>query len=180
MTLIYDPKDAEDGTIDKKRDIPLEPPTAGSSSRLQAAGPSDGEELPTFEQSTSDALVDLDNGLVIPDGGEAPPPSFTPYEAEYSVAWDKSIVSHDPHLNRDGEALYRFLLARAEEAPDLVLHVVGTHVETRYRTVTATDAHGRQTTREERDDDIITDFDFRIDVGQHLLPRAHLCNILKV
>ncbi|VDB99856.1 unnamed protein product, partial [Peniophora sp. CBMAI 1063] len=93
------------------------------------------------------------------------------------VKLGNSIVSHDPHLNRDGEALYRFLLARAEEAPDYVLHVVGTHTETRYRTVTSTDSHGRQTTREERDTDIITDFDFRIDVGQHLLPRAHLWTV---
>ncbi len=40
--------------------------------------------------------------LYFPPGGEEPPPEFTPYEAEFFIS-GKEIVSHDPHLNEDGE-----------------------------------------------------------------------------
>ena len=40
--------------------------------------------------------------VYFPPGGEEPPPEFTPYEAEFFIS-GKEIVSHDPHLNEDGE-----------------------------------------------------------------------------
>jgi hypothetical protein len=71
------------------------------------AGPSEPTEPPpSFEQSTADPVFDFDdNDFSIPGGGEEPPPDFTPYNAEYSVAWNGNIISHDPHLNRDGLSL---------------------------------------------------------------------------
>lgn len=40
--------------------------------------------------------------VYIPPGGEEPPPEFTPYEAEYFIS-GREVISHDPHLNDDGE-----------------------------------------------------------------------------
>lgn len=61
---------------------------------------------PTFEESVADRPVNPElahTDIFVPTGGEEPPPSFTPYEAEYFVSGSGSIVSHDPHLNADGE-----------------------------------------------------------------------------
>lgn len=72
-----------------------------------AAGPSEASSPPTFEESAGHVLVDPDQGrTLVPSGGEGPPPQFEPYIAEYWVSKDKSIVSHDPHLNEDGEFAY--------------------------------------------------------------------------
>ena len=41
--------------------------------------------------------------VYIPPGGEEPPPEFTPYEAEFFIS-GREVVSHDTHLNEDGES----------------------------------------------------------------------------
>lgn len=52
--------------------------------------------------------------VFVPLGGEEPPPDFAPYEAEFFYAGSaEDVVSHDKHLNEDGElglALLCFLL----------------------------------------------------------------------
>ncbi|KAJ7169860.1 hypothetical protein C8R46DRAFT_994363 [Mycena filopes] len=99
-----------------------------------------------------------------PPGGELPPPAFTPYEAECFKTGSGSIVSHDPHLNTDGEALYRFLLSQATTNPEFVLHCHGAHTETRHRQVTHY-SEGRRHTRTESYTETIVDFDFYIDAS---------------
>ncbi|KAI0031147.1 hypothetical protein K488DRAFT_25836, partial [Vararia minispora EC-137] len=138
-------------------------------------GPSDIPP-PSFEHSANDPLFDFDTdrGFVIPQGGEAPPPDFAPYNAESFISWNGDIISHDPHLNEDGEALYRFLLARAQEHPEFVVRCRGTHTEHRHHTITTTDAQGRTTTQTESRPENVVDFDFKIDLAQHLLPGALL------
>ncbi|KAI9509541.1 hypothetical protein F5148DRAFT_978145 [Russula earlei] len=101
----------------------------------------------------------------LPSGAEAPPPPFTPYVAECKVSGDKTI-SHDSHLNEDGEALYRFLLSQAETPPVFLVHCLGVHTTTRTRT--STTPSGATTT--ESYTETVTDFSFHI--GQRLLPRA--------
>ncbi|KII86480.1 hypothetical protein PLICRDRAFT_165048 [Plicaturopsis crispa FD-325 SS-3] len=99
-------------------------------------------------------------------GGEEPPPSFAPYEAEFTKSGE-SIVSHDPHLNRDGEALYRFLLSHAATPPVFRVHLNGTHVEYRTKRVSATGPNGNGT-RTDTERETVVDFDFYINLDQHL------------
>ncbi|KAG9227239.1 hypothetical protein CCMSSC00406_0004222 [Pleurotus cornucopiae] len=98
------------------------------------------------------------------------PPAFTPYEAEYFTVGDGDIVSHDPHLNSDGEALYRFLLSNALTPPSYLVHCKGTHSETHYRWVNYEHSDGKTESRREHHTETITDFDFYIDIGQHIDP----------
>jgi len=112
-------------------------------------------------------VISFDDGADwFPAGGEEPP-EFTPYEAEHWVSMSGEIISHDPHLNEDGEALYRFLLSQAETPPTFVIHCRGTHDETRRRLVDKTDSRGRQYTDTEYHTETITDFDFKI---EHQVP----------
>jgi len=110
---------------------------------------------PSFEESTGIHAPSYSSqfgssDLFIPQGGEEPPPEFTPYEAEFFVSGDSGdIVSHDRHLNQDGEALYRFLLSHSQIPPTVCLHLHGTHTESRTRTVTRRDSRGDYRTHHE-------------------------------
>ncbi|KAH9944339.1 uncharacterized protein BXZ73DRAFT_87259 [Epithele typhae] len=104
----------------------------------------------------------------IPPGGEEPPPEFTPYEAEYFIS-GKEIVTHDPHLNEDGEALYRFLLSQSTTRPDYRVHLRGTHTEHRTRSVTRTDSNGHTRHETETYTETVTDFDFYIDLTPQIV-----------
>ncbi|KDQ63576.1 hypothetical protein JAAARDRAFT_29597 [Jaapia argillacea MUCL 33604] len=113
--------------------------------------------------------VDVGNDTYVPQGGEEQPPEFTPYEAEYDVHSNGHIVSHDRHLNEDGEALYRFLLSQASTPPTFLCHCRGTHTEPRRRTVSSTGSRRRSRTRTKSHTKTITDFDFYLDVGRHIV-----------
>jgi hypothetical protein len=65
--------------------------------------------------------------------------------------------------------LYRFLLSQAVIPPSYRLHCCGTHQETHTRLVTNTYAQGRRRTERETCHETITDFDFYIDIGQHIV-----------
>ena len=122
--------------------------------------------------------ANIDAAVVAP-GGEDPPP-FTPYEASYFTSGNGNVVSHDPHLNEDGaslhlqsnhshsspgEALHRFLLSQACIPPQIILHCSGSHDESRVHTV----PRGIQRTEREEYTETVVDFDFKIDVGQHIV-----------
>ncbi|KAI0305119.1 hypothetical protein B0F90DRAFT_1560841, partial [Multifurca ochricompacta] len=96
-----------------------------------------------------------------------PPPPFTPYVAEFQVSGDE-VISHDPHLNEDGEALYRFLLSQAESLPIFLVHCAGYHSESRTRTVTNPGLNGGTSTQTYTE--TVTDFSFYI--GHRVLPQA--------
>ncbi|KAJ7225539.1 hypothetical protein GGX14DRAFT_421002 [Mycena pura] len=130
---------------------------------IPTAGPSSSP--PPFQDDPP--LVDFSDSSQIADvrGGEEPPPEFTPYEAEcFSSGGD--IVSHDPHLNTDGEALYRFLLSQSTMPPEFRLHCKGSHTETRHRHVTHRNSDGRTRMRTESYTETVVDFDFYIDASQ--------------
>ncbi|KAJ7634278.1 hypothetical protein DFH06DRAFT_1221572 [Mycena polygramma] len=132
---------------------------------LLLAEPSGSSPPPFQDGPSSSALIDFaDDSEVIP-GGEEPPPDFTPYEAECFNTGSGNIVSHDPHLNSDGEALYRFLLSQSTTHPEFRLHCRGAHVETRYRLVTHRHSDGRTRTRNESYTETVVDFDFYIDAS---------------
>ena len=93
------------------------------------------------------------------------PPDFSHFAAEHFQIDNEDVVSHDPRLNTDGEALYRFLLAQSDLYPPWIrINLKGTHQETHTRFVNEQDAQGRQSTRTENYTETITDFDFCIDV----------------
>ncbi|KAI0052873.1 hypothetical protein FA95DRAFT_1532238 [Auriscalpium vulgare] len=113
---------------------------------------------PTFDESAGDFTVDFerDGEPVVAEEDSDPPPDFAPYNAEHKVMNQRDVVSHDPHLNEDGEALYRFILSQANIPPHFSVHCRGTHTERR----SSTNAQGQTTTRHVT----VTDFDFRIDL----------------
>ncbi|KAG5647961.1 hypothetical protein DXG03_006995 [Asterophora parasitica] len=92
-----------------------------------------------------------------------PPPEFATYDADYFATGSGDIVSHDPHLNTDGEALYRFLLAQADKHPSYRLHCRGTHTEHRSRWVTERANDGSSRSRRETYSETVVDFEFYID-----------------
>ncbi|THH21559.1 hypothetical protein EW146_g33 [Bondarzewia mesenterica] len=127
---------------------------------------------PTFEESTGHLLIDFDQpDPPISTGDQEPPPDFTPYDAEFFVSSDGSIISHDPHLNEDGEALYRFLLSQANATPTYKLHCKGAHTENRTRLVNSTNSRGQSQTRTENYTETVTDFDFFINVNHDIPSR---------
>lgn len=75
------------------------------------AGPSTNfDPPPSFEESAADQVAGkygshfTEPDVFVPLGGEEPPPEFTPYDAKYFVSGSsEDIVSHDRHLNEDGE-----------------------------------------------------------------------------
>ncbi|KAJ6604625.1 hypothetical protein DFH09DRAFT_1123331 [Mycena vulgaris] len=138
----------------------------------EEAGPSGSSPPPFQDVPPSGMLIDFSDGSeAIPSpGGEEPPPVFTPYEAECFNTGSGNIVSHDPHLNSDGEALYRFLLSQSTIHPEFRLHCRGTHTETRYRHVTHRHSDGRTRTRTESYTETVVDFDFYIDASHFSSP----------
>ncbi|KAH9950374.1 hypothetical protein B0H21DRAFT_532423 [Amylocystis lapponica] len=145
-------------------------------SEEQLAGPSTAPP-PSFEESVADQLAEPsvvghfpDSDVYVPQGGEEPPPDFTPYRAEYFVTGSQGdIVSHDRHLNEDGEALYRFLLSHSQVPPTLLLHVHGSHTESRTREVNYRDNHGHFRIKHEHYTEDVIDFNFDIDISRHIV-----------
>nr|GAT44169.1 predicted protein [Mycena chlorophos] len=118
----------------------------------------------SYQDHATGILVDIPE-VHVPDGGELPPPEFTPYQAESFQTSDGCTVSHDGHLNTDGEALYRFLLSESTKHPVFQLHCSGSHSETRYRRVDHRESDGRIRTRTESFTETIQDFNFYIDAS---------------
>ncbi|RDB28470.1 hypothetical protein Hypma_015550 [Hypsizygus marmoreus] len=139
-------------------------PLLGSSSSNGVVPPPPFEDVE--HASGSHQLVDFSqNNQLVVASAEAPP-DFALYEADYFETGSGNLVSHDPHLNTDGEALYRFLLAQADKTPSYRLHCKGTHDEHRTRWVTEHhSSDGRHDTRLESYSETVTDFDFYIDIG---------------
>ncbi|KAG8895194.1 hypothetical protein FRB99_000711 [Tulasnella sp. 403] len=100
-----------------------------------------------------------------------PPPEFSTYDADYTVT-NGNIVSHDPHLNKDGEALYRFLLSHASTQPTFALRCHSSHEEWRTRQVSRYE-DGRTVSSTETYTETVVDFDFTIDLSRYILPEPN-------
>lgn len=164
----------------KQREQPFVPGDT-SHSYLDAVAP------PPFEQSAGDPVVlhFSQHETYTAPGGEDPP-EFAPYDASYFISGTGDVISHDPHLNEDGtskarflpdrgrctdiakgEAFYRFLLSQAVTPPRLFLHCRGSHDETHTRFVRSRHGDRSDLTTEQYTERVV-DFDFKIDVGQHI------------
>lgn len=97
-----------------------------------------------------------------------PPPEFTEYVADSFTDGSGNIVSHDKHLNEDGEALYRFILEHASTRPSLLVKCKGSHTEWRTRQVTRYE-DGKNITSTETYSEPVVDFDFTLDVSSAIL-----------
>ncbi len=136
--------------IDKKLPVPLPSESIATTSSEPTQLPP-----PSFEEA-SEAHLSIDFAH------DEPPPPFGEYQADFFTTGNGDIVSHDHHLNTDGEALYRFLLHHSSTSPNVLLHIRGTHTES--RRVTVRDADGRTTPRHETH--MVVDFDFHVELSQ--------------
>jgi hypothetical protein len=112
---------------DKQKDLEA---AAGAS---PASVPAASTSAPAPSPPSFDSIEPVAYVTTGTEGYEEPPPEFTPYVAQCFVVGDGDVVSHDPHLNSDGEALYRFLLSQSSTPPVLRIRCQGTHSEFRPR-----------------------------------------------
>ncbi|TFK77124.1 hypothetical protein BDN72DRAFT_754946 [Pluteus cervinus] len=136
-------------------------------------GSSSSEPPPPFQDEDPSSSIPLDSlpdyGYGTGPGQDVSPPEFTPYEAEFFLVANDDVVSHDPHLNGDGEALYRFLLSQSQSAPMYRLSCQGSHTEMRSHWVAG---NGRSEGRNETRSETVIDFDFSVEIGGHIEPRS--------
>ncbi|KAF9040595.1 hypothetical protein BJ165DRAFT_1530464 [Panaeolus papilionaceus] len=160
--MIVIPKETE---AQSERDNVQANVASSSSAAAQSTSQLITESPPSPSVSVNSPLLTAtgtnDDFHLTPSG---PPPGFAPYSAEFFEIGYEDIVSHDPHLNTDGEALYRFLLSQAATPPNYRIQCQGTHHETRQRWVTERDANGRTRQKCESYTETITDFDFCINI----------------
>ena len=136
------------------------------------AMPTPDEPLPSYEDSNSTTHPPPAHSPA--PAAEAPRPSDTPsnippvdpppfsiYQPKMHEHYLNShVITHDSHLNSDGEALYRFLLEQNKLPPVLHAQITGSHVVS--TTVRRRDHMGRSQTHTEQR--TVTDFRFRIDL----------------
>ncbi|KAG8994550.1 hypothetical protein FRB94_009797 [Tulasnella sp. JGI-2019a] len=97
----------------------------------------------------------------MPSDGKDTQLPLTSYNSEMRIRGDTHLISHDPHLNANGEALHRFLLEQAVFPPQFFVSCKGTHQETRTRSNGKGGVETYYVT--------ITDFDFVIDLTRHII-----------
>ncbi|KAG8868030.1 hypothetical protein FRB98_003855 [Tulasnella sp. 332] len=96
-------------------------------------------------------------------------PSDEPFNSEIHIRGDSHLISHDPHLNEDGDALHRFLLEQAAFPPSFLLSCSGTHQETRTRQAQVPNGQGGTRSQTETYPVTITDFAFTINLTQCII-----------
>ncbi|EPS37360.1 hypothetical protein H072_8967 [Dactylellina haptotyla CBS 200.50] len=147
--------------------IPLVPQPEIFTPTTTLAG--DDDDLPPSYDAEGTALLSHPSHSV-PEGATnsvplEPPPDFTPYVAEtHENPTTGQVTSYDPHLNEDGEALFRFLLTQNMYSPRPQVRMKGTHLEKHHH------HHGtfseRRNSSEHR---TITDFDITMDFQSLIL-----------
>ncbi|RPA86558.1 hypothetical protein BJ508DRAFT_411234 [Ascobolus immersus RN42] len=117
-----------------------------SSSTMGAASPI--EDLPTYSE------------LPPPEDPAELPPPFSIYRPEFETDPKTSVItSHDPHLNTDGEALYRFLMEQNTIFPTYACVIKGSHTE---EEISWEYRNGKN--HETRSSRTVVDFEFKIDM----------------
>jgi len=112
-----------------------------------------------------------DTGPLVFGASEGIPPTI------HVKAAESNILTHDPHLNEDGEALYRFILKSALTPPKATIRIRGSHEESREVTSDHARHHDdgqrhHSSTRTEKH--TVIDFDFEIDCTPLLQPSISL------
>ncbi|KAG0636460.1 hypothetical protein HOY80DRAFT_1011276 [Tuber brumale] len=121
----------------------------GADGSTQSVGKENGGGVRGVERGETEGEVDTDA-----------PPKFEVYVPKVkpvnTVRPGKSLtISHDEHLNTDGEALYRWLLEQRSRPPRVYIHIQGTHPNP-------------------GDGSLVTDFDLVCDLTHLLLEQNHM------
>ncbi|KAG8898525.1 hypothetical protein FRB99_007384 [Tulasnella sp. 403] len=92
---------------------------------------------------------------------------------KHTAVTNGNIVSHEPHLNKDGEALCRFLLSHASTRPTFALRCHSSHEEyCRTRQVSRYE-NGRTVSSTKTYTEAVVNFDFTIDLSRYILPEPN-------
>ena len=110
---------------------------------------------------------------IIPDTQIFCPPRCLPMgppSTVEAIRGEGGVYSNDQILDHDAEELWRFLTSNLNP-PRVAIRLFGSHTETRTRTLTST-VGGTTTIRTEDYTLSVTDFDFRVDVSNYVLPQG--------
>ncbi|KAI9317710.1 hypothetical protein BX666DRAFT_1857333 [Dichotomocladium elegans] len=103
--------------------------------------------------------------------GRPPPPNYSIYEPLYETACDGEIITRDPHLNSDGEAIVQFFVQH-NTPPRLEVQFHGHHEETRWETRSTRDQDGNLVEERVPMNVIVDDFNFSIDASDFVAPEC--------
>ncbi|KAI8333399.1 hypothetical protein BC941DRAFT_434606 [Chlamydoabsidia padenii] len=171
----------------RDKSIPLFNPTSPSSSAAaEASAPlvidmdrqqtySDDSNIftNTGDHDVNEPLINTDQQQVILRDsfqGRPPPPNYSVYHAHYQTK-KSGILSRDPHLNQDGEALAQFL-QQQNNPPLMKIKFYGYHEETHFRTRSVTDDEGNRREEQEPVTRKVDDFNFGIDCSDDVFPQC--------
>ncbi|KAG8991988.1 hypothetical protein FRB94_012107 [Tulasnella sp. JGI-2019a] len=146
--------------------VPPEPTNWDAKDSIKEAASNDeGLKKPPTKVDTH---ADNQESPEAPGSSDAPPP-FSTHNPEARVRGDLHLISHDAHLNEDGEALYRFLLEQAAIPPSYTMTCIGNHLETRTRQVLRTRGNTEQWETETYQEGV-EDFAFTINLTPSIIP----------
>ncbi|KAG8922253.1 hypothetical protein FRC02_011982 [Tulasnella sp. 418] len=169
--------------LSKSRPLPLIPVAEGSSStqpkdtkreshllvkaRDTAENnqqPKGDTDPPVHDSGTSTPIIRRSSRVDNMSSEIPPPPEYGPYNADYDYHPSLGVMSHDKHLNEDGEALYRFLIEHGTVPPKMHLRIEGTHKE-------EVEVRGGSSSADDKETTIITvrDFFFVIELSPYIL-----------
>ncbi|KAK6359747.1 hypothetical protein TWF696_000886 [Orbilia brochopaga] len=110
-----------------------------------------------------------------------PPPDFTPYVADHiENPTSGQVTSYDPHLNEDGEALYRFLLTQNMNSPRPQVRMRGTHVERHHHHHHHHSDTNSNSSRDSTEQRTVVDFDIIMDFQSLILIESGQQGIMQV
>ncbi|KAE8231277.1 hypothetical protein CF326_g3711 [Tilletia indica] len=138
----------------------------GSASK-SGAGADDDDLPPTFSEHAPQVYSSRKKGLADTIRVAGPQHHRIPVETSH-------ILTHDAHLNEDGEALYRFLLKAAITPPEVTVRIRGWHEEDQsghHHVGRSLDnnSHLHRGGQSRSNTRTVIDFDFKIDFTQLLL-----------
>ncbi|KAG9026035.1 hypothetical protein FRB95_009494 [Tulasnella sp. JGI-2019a] len=146
----------------------VSPSRTNAKDGIKEAASSDDKGLKKPPPTKFDKHADIQESLEVLGSSDAPPP-FSTHNPEARVRGDLHLISHDAHLNENGEALYRFFPERAAIPPSYTMTCIGNHPETRTRQVLRTRGNMEQWKTETYQEEF-GDFAFTINLTPSIIP----------
>ncbi|RIA85725.1 hypothetical protein C1645_781269 [Glomus cerebriforme] len=87
---------------------------------------------------------------------------------------DFGVISKDPKLNKDPKELHNFFISKNDK-PEMAIAIYGYHTEEKDGMTQVISSHGYE--KREINDVEITDFNFKIDLSDHILPQGEIHTI---
>ncbi|CAB4397525.1 hypothetical protein RhiirA5_448939 [Rhizophagus irregularis] len=132
--------------------------------------------------SSSGSNLPISNERSIPgvhygNDGIPPPPEYSLSDAIYERDIN-GVTSHDPKLNSEPESLLRFFMEHNDK-PEMAIKVHGYHTEVVDESYTSTDSDGNRTVHYQSRTVEITDFNFTLDLTEHISTNGIIRTISK-